>query len=73
MTRREFVDTEANLLTRFMFAGGVASLEEVVSWHRTYRCDCGFVTTVPGEIWDHCQECGPRDGQMMFPWSEAAS
>ncbi len=49
--RRAFVRAETLRLGRFL------DESDVVAWGRSYRCDCGFSCTSPGEIWDHTLGC----------------
>lgn len=57
--RRAFVHAETIALGRFLGA------DEVAGWSRTYRCDCGYRCTAPGDIWDHAQACGPKGQQQL--------
>lgn len=55
MTRRDFVNLEAHALGTFICRDIDCSINGL--W-REYRCECGFVCTSPGDIWDHAQACG---------------
>lgn len=49
--RREFVRRENNRLGEFLGA------DDVVGWRRSYKCECGYTCTAPGDIYDHAQAC----------------
>jgi hypothetical protein len=59
-SRRDFVSAETEHLGAFL--GDSAFL---VGWSRSYRCDCGFRCTAPGDIYDHSLVCEPA-GQLPF-------
>ena len=62
--RREFIDAEARAYLRFYYAGTHSDGAEVIRQDRTYVCDCGFETTAPGEIFDHCAAHAPKQYEL---------
>lgn len=51
--RRAFSRSENLHLGAFLDDGG----SDIVWWSRSYRCDCGFRCTAPGDIYDHSLAC----------------
>lgn len=61
MTRREFIDAEAEAVLQMEADGAISwdgAFVDSRCTHRIYHCDCGFTTSSAGAIYDHCLSCG---------------